>query len=136
MTARTLMIVSALFLAFCGLLTLFVPEKVLGVHDSPADTATVLLIQMMGALYLGFASVNWLARGAEIGGSDTRPVSAGNFVHFLVVTILLAKAAVTHGVVQLAASAVVFGLFALGFGWLLFAGRGPRDGGELPGAPG
>lgn len=127
MTSRTLMIVSALFLAGCGLLTIFAPEMVLGVHDSPADAATLLLIQMMGALYLGFASLNWQAREAAFGGSETRPVSAGNFTHFLVVTILLAKAAVTHGVVQLAASAAVFGLFALGFGWLLYAGRGRRN---------
>jgi hypothetical protein len=120
MIPRFLMITSALFLAACGLATLFAPEKVLGVHGTVPDTATVLLVQMMGALYLGFALLNWTVRNITVGGIHARPVAVANFLHFLVVTLLLGKAAVTHWVLPLAFSALVFGLFAAGFGALLF----------------
>ena len=43
-----------------------------------------------------------------------------NFVHFTSVTILLGKAAITFGVIQLATSAAVFGVFATWFGLVLY----------------
>ena len=120
MGSRWLMISSALFLAGAGLFTLFAPDRVLGVHGTSPDNATMLLIQMMGALYMGFAFLNWAARGVMIGGIYARPVALGNFMHFTVVTILLTKAAFTFGVVQLAASAAIFGAFAVWFALVLF----------------
>ena len=114
------MTLSAAFLAIAGLLTLFAPDKVLGVHDTPPDNATMLLIQMMGALYLGFANLNWLVRGAIVGGIYARPVAIGNLTHFTIVTILLAKAAIEFGVLQLAISAAVFGAFAVWFALVAF----------------
>ena len=118
MYTRALMIFSALFMAALGLFTLFAPDKVLGMHGTPPDNATMLLIQMMGALYLGFASLNWAARGVLIGGIYARPVAIGNFTHFTIVAIMLAKAAIKFGVWQLATSAAVFSLFAIWFGFV------------------
>lgn len=120
MNSRWLMISSAVFLAGAGLFTLFAPDRVLAMHDTPPDNATMLLIQMMGALYMGFAFLNWAARGVMIGGIYARPVALGNFVHFTSVTILLGKAAITFGVIQLATSAAVFGVFATWFGLVLY----------------
>lgn len=119
MFTRALMILSALFMALLGLFTLFAPDKVLGLHGTPPDNATMLLIQMMGALYLGFASLNWAARGVLIGGIYSRPVAMGNFTHFTIVAAMLAKAAVKFGAVQLASSAAVFSVFAIWFGLVL-----------------
>lgn len=114
------MSVSAAFLGVLGLLTLFAPDTVLGVHGTVPDNATLLLIQMMGALYLGFAALDWSARGVLIGGIYSRPVALGNFWHFTVVAILLVKAAVTFGARELAMSAAVFSAFAIAFGVVLF----------------
>ena len=86
----------------------------------------MLLIQMMGALYVGFAVLNWTARGILIGGIYARPVAMANFMHFGIVTILLAKAAVKFGVFQLATSSAVFGAFAIGFAIVLFRPPVPR----------
>ena len=122
------MVLSALFMAALGLFTLFAPDKVLGMHGTPPDNATMLLIQMMGALYLGFASLNWAARGVLIGGIYARPVAMGNFTHFLIVTSMLTKAAVKFGVAQLAFSAAVFGVFAIWFGLVLFRPPVPKAG--------
>ncbi len=119
------MITSAVFLALLGLATSLMPQQVLAVHGSVTDDATVLLIQMMGALYLGFALLNWTARHTVIGRIDYLPIALGNFLHFAVVGVTLAKAAIGHGVIQLAISALVFSLFAVGFGMVVFA-RPPK----------
>ena len=120
MHSRVLMIASAVFLAALGFVTSFLPEKVLGLHGSVPDTPTLLLVQMTGALYLGFAILNWTARSVLIGGIYARPVALGNFLHFAMVSVMLIKAAIVHGVVQLAISATVFSVFAIWFGLVLF----------------
>ena len=130
MKTRILMMLSAIFLALLGLLTSYFPGKVLETHGTVPDNATLLLIQMMGALYLGFAILNWTARGVLMGGIYARPLALGNFLHFAMVGVMLAKAAYTHGVVQLATSAAVFSAFAIWFGIVLFTSpvRAPDPG--------
>ncbi len=122
---RWLMMLSAVFLAALGFVTFYMPERVLGVHGTVPDNATLLLIQMMGALYLGFAILNWTARGAIIGGIYARPLALGNFLHFVLVATVLTKAAIKFSVLQLAVSALVFGAFAIAFGLVLF--KNPRQ---------
>jgi len=68
MHTKYLMVSSAIFMALLGLLTSYFPVKVLTTHGTVPDNATLLLVQMMGALYLGFAILNWTARGILIGG--------------------------------------------------------------------
>ena len=118
---------SAVFLAALGLATSYMPDRVLGMHGTVPDNATLLLIQMMGALYLGFAVLNWMARGVLIGGIYSRPLALGNFLHFAMVGVMLARAAIRFEVVQLAASALVFSVFAIWFGTVLFTHPGRSD---------
>lgn len=118
--SRVLMMLSALFMAALGLITSYIPDKVLQTHGTVPDGPTMLLIQMMGALYLGFALLNWTARGVIMGGIYARPLALGNFLHFAMVAVMLTREAIDHGVVQLATSAAVFGAFAIGFGVVLF----------------
>jgi hypothetical protein len=114
------MILSAALLAVIGLGMSFMPQEVLGMHGTVPDNATVLLVQMAGAVYLGFAMLNWMARGILIGGIYAKPVAAGNFLHFMMVAITLIKAAVAFAVVPLAISAAVFSVFAIWFGIVMF----------------
>ena len=127
------MMISAVFLAALGFYTFYMPERVLGMHGTVPDNATLLLIQMMGALYLGFAILNWTARGAIIGGIYARPLALGNFLHFVLVATLLTMAAIKFRVLPLALSALVFGAFAVAFGLVLFNNpRQPAADRELP----
>ena len=123
---RWLMMLSAIFLAIAGLITSYFPDKVLETHNVVPNNTMLLLIQMMGALYLGFAVLNWTARGVLMGGIYARPLALGNFLHFAMVAVMLARSAYDFGVVQLATSAVVFGVFAVGFGVALFRPPVPR----------
>lgn len=126
MYTRALMISSAALMAVAGLATSFAAEEVLATHGSTPDNATLLLVQMMGALYLGFALLNWGARGVMIGGIYARPVAAGNFLHFAMVGVTLIKAAIVFKVVPLAISATVFSFFAAWFGLVLFRPPVPK----------
>jgi hypothetical protein len=112
--------ISAIFLAILGLLTSFLPQKVLGLHGTQPDGPTILLIEMMGALYLGFEILNWTARGVLIGGIYARTLALGNFLHFAMVGVMLTREAIDHMAVPLAISALVFSIFAVGFGLVLF----------------
>lgn len=120
MHTRILMIASAALMAVIGLALSFIPQEVLGMHGSVPDNATVLLVQMAGAVYLGFAMLNWSARGILIGGIYARPVAVGNFLHFVMVAITLTKAAIAFAAVPLMISAAVFSVFAVWFGMVVF----------------
>ena len=126
--SRILMTFSAVFMAVLGLITSYFPDRVLETHGTVPDGPTMLLIQMMGALYLGFAILNWMARGVIMGGIYARPLALGNFLHFAMVAAMLTREAIDHGVVQLATSAAVFSAFAIGFGVVIFrVPTPPRD---------
>lgn len=120
MHTRVLMIASAALMAVIGLAASFKPQSVLGLHGTVPDNATVLFVQMAGAVYLGFAMLNWAARGILIGGIYARPVALGNFLHFTMVAITLIQAAIAFGAVELAISAGVFSVFSIWFGLVLF----------------
>jgi hypothetical protein len=120
MHTRVLMIASAALMAVIGLGASFMPQEVLGLHGTVPDNATVLFVQMAGAVYLGFAMLNWTARGILIGGIYAKPVAAGNFLHFVMVAITLIKAAVAFDALPLAISAAVFSVFAIWFGLVMF----------------
>ena len=69
------MLASALFLGFVGLLFSFLPQEVLGYLSIQPDTINVLLMQIMSALYLGLALLNWMSKGTLIGGIKYRIVN-------------------------------------------------------------
>ncbi len=121
MNTRLLMIVSAAALAALGLVASFVPQEILVFVGARTEPLTVLIVQITGALYLGFAMLNWMARGSLIGGIYGRPVAFGNFMHFTVVALALLKALIAGPRPSVViALATVYWVFCVGFGWVLF----------------
>jgi hypothetical protein len=121
MNTRTLMTSSAAFLAALGIAITFLPQELAAHVDAPPHGASVLLVQMLGGLYLGFAALNWMNRGNRIGGIYARPVSMANFINFAVGALALAKG-VLHGEASLEviAMAALYAIFAAWFGFVLF----------------
>jgi hypothetical protein len=121
MKTRWLMSASALFMGALGVAASFLPQEVLAYAGAPPGAPVVLLLQVLGALYLGFAMLNWMARGSLMGGIYGRPLAMGNFLHFFMVALLLLKALAagpaTSGIVIGALAYTVFGLW---FGLVLF----------------
>jgi hypothetical protein len=83
---------SSFFLVILGLAASFIPQEILAHYGARSSGLGVLLMQVVGALYLGFAVVNWMARDVLIGGIYARPVALGNFLHFGVVGLTGSKA--------------------------------------------
>jgi hypothetical protein len=121
MNTRWLMIGSAVVLAALGLVASFVPREILlrlGSQGAPLET---LLVQITGALYLGFAMFNWMARESLLGGIYGRPVVFGNFMHFMVAAFALLKALIAGPRPPvLIAAASLYWVFCLAFGWVSF----------------
>lgn len=118
---RILMIASALVLGFLGLVTTFAPDWVLGSLGAPVVPALLLLTQVLGALYVGFAGLNWMARENLIGGIYSRPVAIGNLMHFLVASLAMLKlVARAPELRMLWVLAIIYTGFALLFGVVLF----------------
>lgn len=121
MNTKILMTVSVVFLAVCGVSFQFFPSEIIRHFGLESRGMLPLFIQLIGALYLGFAMMNWMARSLVIGGIYARPMSMGNLVHFTVGGIALVKfclSAPSSWVVWLAA--VIYSLFAIVFAIVIF----------------
>jgi hypothetical protein len=120
------MSISAAFMALLGLAGSFLPEASLRLIGTEPDTPTVILVQVTAALYMGFAIVNWMARGTVIGGIYGRPLTMGNLLHFAVVAALLIKASVVHQTIGVMLIAAAYTFLAGWFGVVMFTYPGDR----------
>jgi len=125
MSTKLLLTVTSLLLAGAGLAALFAPETLLASEAAPLDARLALLVQLLGALYFGFALVNWTARESALGGIYGRPIGLGNFAHFTIGALTLVKVvAADPTALPVVGALLVYAVLALIYGWLLFAGRG------------
>jgi hypothetical protein len=115
------MLLSALVMLVFGLALSFAPAELVRAASGSSSPPLVVLAQTCGALYLGFAMLNWMAKDNLIGGIYSRPVAMGNFVHFFAVAMALLKAfASLPKSVGSFALIVIDVLLAVGFGLVLF----------------
>jgi hypothetical protein len=115
------MISSAVLLAALGLLMTFDADGVLRYTGSHSLPFTNLIVESAGALYLGFAILNWMAKDNLIGGIYSRPVALANLLQFFATAMSLIRA-VSGGlhVVPLLAVTFFYIAFALWFGLVCF----------------
>ena len=121
MNTKLLMISSASVMGVAGVLLQFIPHEILNYFGADSSGINSLFVQIAGALYLGFAMMNWMAKTVLIGGIYARPLAIGNFVHFTVGALALIKyafAASGSPVVWLLAAA--YSLLAILFGYVFF----------------
>ena len=91
MNTKLILTLSAFFLALIGLTLTFLPEEIMEFAGVPSSKTVQLILQILGALYFGFAMLNWMAKGSTIGGIYNRPISIANLTHFLVGALALIK---------------------------------------------
>ncbi|MFD0766687.1 hypothetical protein ACFQZI_17630 [Mucilaginibacter lutimaris] len=120
MNTKLVMILSALFLAIAGTSLMFFPQEMSAYIGIGSNKYFALGIQIMGGLYFGFAMINWMAKGAIIGGIYNRPIAIGNFAHFFIGAIALVKAILADANMPFAIwiLAAMYSLFAIVFGIL------------------
>jgi hypothetical protein len=121
MNTKILMVTSSLFLGLAGIAASFAPTELLLAVGSLTAEPLPVLIQLLGAMYLAFAIMNWTAKDNIIGGIYSRPISLGNCVHFITGALALAKQQYSQGVrMPLIVALIAYTIFAIGFAWLVF----------------
>ena len=125
MNTKLLLAGSSILLGLAGIIALFAPQEVLAALLVPVKQPLPLVIQLMGAFYCSFALTNWIAKDSTIGGIYARPTSLGNFAHFTVGALALAKYQIADGPTPLLLVVLsVYAIFAILFGWLVFVHSG------------
>jgi hypothetical protein len=121
MNTKLIMTLSALFMLVMGLIFSFLPQEISRYIGSTASThLDVIIFQILSAMYLAFAMVNWTAKANLIGGIYSRPIAIGNLVHFAIGALALIKADAWRHDRMILAFAVLYILFAIGFGIVFF----------------
>jgi hypothetical protein len=108
---------SALCSAALGVMLLFAPEEV--TRAFALDAGVNPLIPLLGAALLGFAAMNWVARGSALGGIYGRAVVVGNQTHLTIGALVLVK----HGLDSRAAGLpfwLLTGLYVLGAAFFIY----------------
>jgi hypothetical protein len=120
MNTRILMATSAIFMGIAGAAGLFLPHEIVAALGAPATGILPALVQLHAAILFGFAMINWMAKDSLIGGIYNRPVAVGNTAHFVVGAITLLKLVVGDPTAPIVAATVIYVIFAIGFGMLMF----------------
>lgn len=108
-------------MAVCGILFQFVPHEVLNIFNVSSNGIVPLLVQMIGAMYLGFAMMNWMAKSILIGGIYARPLAMGNLLHFTIGALALLKFAFSvPTLLNIWIAAIIYSILAILFGIVLF----------------
>jgi len=114
------MISNCIFLGALGVILTFMPDEIISGFSITPDSISILLLQLLGALYLGFAMLNWMAKGSLIGGIYNRPIAIGNFMHFAVGALALIKIITKihiHSEIVISLT-IVYSIFAILFGYV------------------
>lgn len=116
---KPIMTVSSAFLGVAGIALSFFPQEVS--EYLIMNGGSPIILQIMGALYFGFALINWTARANATGGIYSRPVAIGNFSHFTMGALALIKLSLNgiefpHAWI----AAFLYSAFALLFGYVFF----------------
>lgn len=120
MNTKLLMTASVIILGIIGLSLSFIPIEITEYLNLETNIISTLSFQLLGALYLGFAMMNWMAKGSIIGGIYNRPITIGNFMHFGVGALALVKLVSSIELNQeiYISLTVIYVIFALSFAYV------------------
>lgn len=116
MNTKLLMRLSSVWMGVLGICAIFMPREILIHLEGGSSTAGVLMIQIVGALYFGFAMLNWMAQANLLGGIYSRPVAVGNLTHFAVAALAIVKVVLGGGQpLFFVVAALIYSVFACFF---------------------
>jgi hypothetical protein len=110
---------SAIVMGIAGIVLSFSPQEFAN-YFKMGDT-NMIVLQLLGGAYFGFAMLNWMAKANLTGGIYSRPVAIGNFTQFSIGGLALLKLAV-HGKPETYTwiAALLYSAFAILFGIVMF----------------
>jgi hypothetical protein len=113
------MSLSAVVMGITGIVLSFFPQE-FAIFFNLAGS-NIILLQVLGGLYFGFAMLNWAAKANLTGGIYSRPVTIGNLTHFVIVGLALLKFGTgntTNKYIWIAV--ILYAIFAILFGIVFF----------------
>jgi hypothetical protein len=122
MNTKWIMIATSLLLGVSGIALTFAPDLIIGSLGVNPSQVSIIFGQILGALYFGFAMLDWMTKESLIGGIYNRPVAVANFTHFMIAGLALVKASISNPQIPILLILVsgVYAVLALLFGILLF----------------
>ena len=116
------MVASAIVMGIIGLILIFMPNETLQFLNQEQNGVLALILQLMGALYFGFAILNWMAKNVLIGGIYAKPLSLGNFTNFLIGGLTLIKIVMNDNstAIYIWILTILYVVFAAAFGLVSF----------------
>ena len=122
MNRKILMVASAIVMGIIGLILIFMPNETLQFLNQEQNGVLALILQLMGALYFGFAILNWMAKNVLIGGIYAKPLSLGNFTNFLIGGLTLIKIVMNDNstAIYIWILTMLYVVFAAAFGLVSF----------------
>lgn len=122
MQTKLVLISSAILMGLTGIFLIFAPDIALQHVQIVQSKNSLMLIQILGALYFGFSLLNWMVRFNVIGGIYNRPIALANFIHFFVVGMAMIKEIIStpFEVSLFFISGLLYFLFAMLFGIISF----------------
>ncbi|MCX6543912.1 MAG: hypothetical protein NTV05_05805 [Acidobacteria bacterium] len=123
MSIKTLFTIGAVITGLLGVAWLFAPSFMLADWGLPDDAATVYMARRCGAMFFGYSTILWVARGASASPAR-RAIVTGGLVLTLVLTAVT-LVGVLGGTIGPRAWIVVVieALLAAGFGYHLTTDR-------------
>jgi hypothetical protein len=126
MISLRLSFLSATVLLLGGIALLFASDEMLPALIPGFPPAAAWIGQLLGAAWLGVAALNWLQRGARLGGIYGRPVVFANLLLYFVSALSLLRVLLGGGI-SLALWVVFASAAALATLYAALLLRGPFD---------
>ncbi|MBL4670082.1 MAG: hypothetical protein HRT73_07355 [Flavobacteriales bacterium] len=122
MKTKVLLTTSSIILGLIGLALSFIPAEILTFLDVENSLTIIIFMQILGALYLGFAMMNWMAKDALFGGIYNKPMTIGNLMHFSAGALALIKAIIRSEqfLESMIVLTIIYSIFALCFAYVFF----------------
>ncbi len=111
----------AIYLGISGLGLSFIPEEILEYFNHNSNNTSILFLQILGSLYLGFGILNCMTKNNLLGGIYGRPLVIGNLDHFLVSSLALLKMVEKMNLqYEIIILTIIYSSFTLCFGYIFF----------------
>lgn len=122
MNTKIVMTSSALMLGLIGLTLTFIPTEILIYFKLEPSLLLQILLQLLGALYFGFAMLNWMSKTSLIGGIYNRPTAIANMAHSLIGGLALIKgfSVSDSWPMVLTVITIIYTVYAIFFALILF----------------
>lgn len=121
MTRKTIVTVSSVTLGISGLILSLAPDFLWESQNVKVTPIILVFTQILGALYLSFAILNWSARDNLLGGIYNRSIILANFTHYLVgfISFLEVQILNYNVIYKICLLALIYCTFSISFGIML-----------------